>query len=652
VGPSGPDGHVRKPDGRETGNREVGACRRAPRVGHESCQPHVTSYGYDDDGNLASVTDANGHTTAYEYDGRGRKTKRTLPLGQLETFAYDEQNQVSHTDFRGKTTTMTYDEVGRLRTRVPDPSFGETTESYFYNPTGTRNHTADGSGTTSYTYDLRDRILTKATGAGTLTYTYDATGNLATIRSSNASGTSVDYAWDAGNQLASVTDNRAGGMTVAAYTQTGRPGTLTQPNGVVATYTYDNLDRVTSLAWRRGTSPTFASWAYNHNMRGQRTSATDASGRSAAYGYDDTSRLTSETITGAGAGHDGALTYTLDPVGNRLSRTSTLAALGNQTFSYDPNDQLTTDGYDPNGNTTSSDGDTYVYDSQNRLVSKTGPGGTVTLVYDCDGNRVAKTAGGVTTQYLVDDLNPTGYLQVLEEVQGGGVQVRYTYGDKLVSQTRGVGAAPATSYYGYDAHGNVTFLTDGSGSVTDTYTYDAWGNLVASAGLTPTTRLFVGEEFDPDLGLINLRARLYRSALGRFLNIDPLDAVATAAPRVRDASTGVFDPDLRAILPLVIPNQILNERLFVPSGQHRYQYGSGDPVLNIDPSGRDAIAEYVITILNDYTPIAGRAVGLYIARRFNCLAVLLGELSKCHPSDATCIGRALAATSICELGLN
>jgi hypothetical protein len=32
------------------------------------------------------------------------------------------------------------------------------------------------------------------------------------------------------------------------------------------------------------------------------------------------------------------------------------------------------------------------------------------MVYDGDGNRVAKTVGGVTTQYLVDELNPTGAL--------------------------------------------------------------------------------------------------------------------------------------------------------------------------------------------------------------------------------------------------
>src|SRR6266508_6927831 len=77
-------------------------------------------------------------------------------------------------------------------------------------------------------------------------------------------------------------------------------------------------------------------------------------------------------------------------------------------------------------------------------------------------------------------------------------------------------------HYGYDAHGNVTFLTDATGAVTDAYDYDAWGMLVAGTGSTPNTRLFAGEEFDPDLGLINLRARQYRPGTGRLLTLDPV----------------------------------------------------------------------------------------------------------------------------------
>ena len=85
----------------------------------------------------------------------------------------------------------------------------EPTITFTYNPTGTRATMADASGSTTYTYDTRNRLLTKGSPAGTLTYTYDPAGNVATIRSSNTNGTSVDYAWDDANRLTSVTDNRA-----------------------------------------------------------------------------------------------------------------------------------------------------------------------------------------------------------------------------------------------------------------------------------------------------------------------------------------------------------------------------------------------------------------------------------------------------------
>ena len=111
------------------------------------------------------------------------------------------------------------------------------------------------------------------------------------------------YTWDEANQLEHITDYRLGQpgigvTTTASYTPTRRPATLAQPNGIGLTYSYDALDRVTSMLWRQGTSPAFGSWAYTHNERGQRLTSTDVTGRAATYGYDAASRLTSETITG------------------------------------------------------------------------------------------------------------------------------------------------------------------------------------------------------------------------------------------------------------------------------------------------------------------------------------------------------------------
>ena|SRR5439155_1435226 len=73
--------------------------------------------------------------------------------------------------------------------------------------------------------------------------------------------------------------------------------------------------------------------------------------------------------------------------------TSTVSALGTGTtsYSYDPNDRLTTDGYNANGNTTSSGGvSNILYDFENRMTTY----GTTTLGYDGDGNRVSESVGG------------------------------------------------------------------------------------------------------------------------------------------------------------------------------------------------------------------------------------------------------------------
>jgi RHS repeat-associated protein len=556
---------------------------------------NVTRYGYDADGNITSLTDANGHATSYEYDVMKRKTKRTLPLGQLETFAYDLAGRpIRHTDFRGKTTTMTYDSRDRMLTKVPDPSLGEVPHTYTYSPTGMRLSSTDASGTTTYTYDLRDRRLTKAAPAGTLTYSYDPSGNVASVRSSNTNGTSIDYAWDAANQLTSITDNRVGGTTTATYTATRRPLTVVQPNGVGASYSYDSMDRVTSMLWQQGASPAFGSWEYTYNERGQRRTATDITGRSVEYAYDAAARLMRETISGdATPSSNGAITYALDAFANRLSRISGVSAVPSASYSYDANDQLTTDGHDANGNTTSSAGHTYAYDFENRLVSK--DGGAVSFQYNCDGDRVVKTVGGVTTQYLVDDLNPTGYVQVLEEVVGGTVETRYTYGTRVLSQTRSVSTTPVTSYYGSDAHGNVTFLTNAGGVVTDSYDYDAWGILVGRTGSTTNTRLYAGEEFDPDLGLINLRARRYSPSTGRFFTLDPLDLATSAGPRNRNwdrAISSVINPHLRSTLEIAFPDRsLLDNRISNAINWNHFLYANSDPVNRIDPTGRNEILE-------------------------------------------------------------
>src|SRR5439155_11351254 len=111
--------------------------------------------------------------------------------------------------------------------------------------------------------------------------------------------------------------------------------------------------------------------------------------------------------------------------------------------------------------------------------------------------------------------NPTGFAQVVDELQGGAVVRSFTYGHDLICQ-RIVGSS--LSFYQYDGHGSVRLLTDAVGAVTNTYDYDAFGNLISHTGITPNDYLYSGEQFDANLGFYYLRARYMDPSQGRFLS--------------------------------------------------------------------------------------------------------------------------------------
>ncbi len=306
----------------------------------------------------------------------------------------------------------------------------------------------------------------------------------------------------------------------------------------------DSLNRLTAL------NSSAASYSYQLGAVGNRTQATESTGRTVNWSYDGVYRLTNEAISNDPEHENGNVAYGLDPVGNRLSEVSSLGGVSSGSFGYNADDELSTDTYDNNGNTLATGGKTFTYDSQNQL--RTMNGGSVTLIYDAFGNRVVKTANSVTTRYLVDDLNPTGLPQVMDEVVGGTVDRVYTYGLQRISEDQIVNNAWTASFFGYDGAGSVRQLTNSAGVVTDTYEYDAFGNKINSTGTTPNNYLYRGEQSDPDLSLYYLRARYYNPLTGRFLSVDS------------EAS----------------------------DGQRRYEYAAADPVDGMDPSGNAAFIEF------------------------------------------------------------
>jgi RHS repeat-associated protein len=479
---------------------------------------------------LISVTDANNHTTSFQYDSLNRKMLRALPLGMVETFAYDAVGNLgAKTDFNGNTTTYTYDGLNRLLSKVPPSSLNEPTISFTYSPTGKRQTMVDATGTTTYTYDNRDRLTSKATPEGTLSYTYDAHGNLLTIGSSNTNGASMTYTYDVLNRLASAEDNRMAALggpstpTTYNYDPAGNLAGYAYPNTVQTGNVFDTLNRLTQTCQATGSpacsaSSKLGSFTYTLGAAGNRTAVAELNGRNVSYGYDNDYRLLSETIASDPGGNNGAETYTYDAVGNRLTLNSTIPSLsGSMSYSYDANDRLTTDTYDNDGNTTASGGISNSYDFENHMLTH----GGVSMAYDGDGNRVSETVGSTTTKFLVDNLNPTGYSQVMDEMVNGSVTRTYAYGLTRISEDQLVNGSWTPSFYGYDGHGNVRFLANSADTVTDAYALDAFGAQIASTGTTPNSYLYSGERFDQSIGLYHLRSRYYNPLTGRFMTMDP-----------------------------------------------------------------------------------------------------------------------------------
>jgi hypothetical protein len=90
--------------------------------------------------------------------------------------------------------------------------------------------------------------------------------------------------------------------------------------------------------------------------------------------------------------------------------------------------------------------------------------------------------------------------------------------DPLISSTW------TPSFYGYDGHGNVRYLTGSAGTATDTYVYDAFGLPITTTGTTPNSFLYSGEQFDSVLGVYRLKSLLRDQGVGGSNPLSPTNS--------------------------------------------------------------------------------------------------------------------------------
>jgi RHS repeat-associated protein len=173
-------------------------------------------------------------------------------------------------------------------------------------------------------------------------------------------------------------------------------------------------------------------------------------------------------------------------------------------------------GYDLNGNLTSDGTSSYVYDAENRLVSRSGG---VTLSYDPNGRLWQVTGPDGTTRFVYDGD------RLMEEYTGAGGWLRsYAHGagpDEPLVWYEGTGG-PVRRYLHADHQGSVIASADDAGNVVGLAGYDEWG-IPNSSALTNVGRLgYTGQAWIPELGMWYYKARIYSPMLGRFLQTDPV----------------------------------------------------------------------------------------------------------------------------------
>jgi RHS repeat-associated protein len=227
---------------------------------------------------------------------------------------------------------------------------------------------------------------------------------------------------------------------------------------------------------------------------------------------------------------------------------------------FDSSDRITSAGFSYDGNDsllTTSDGTSYTYTAAKKLLRTTKNGVTTEYQYDGSGNLVRQIRAGVSTDYVLNEL--AAHTQVIGEISGSN-QTAFVYGpDGLHAQQRWINdASQGLEYSLNDGLGSVKALSNASGSLIKTNAFDVWGQPRFSSSGASSNLGFTGEQQMSD-GTVNLRARSYVPAIGRFLQ--------------RDSFAGFSNR---------------------PQSLNRFAYVEGNPGNMVDPSGNVAIVPVVV----------------------------------------------------------
>ena len=458
---------------------------------------------------LISATDPLARSTLWEYDTAGNVVRSTDPAGNVRRFEYEPvfNKLTTITDALGQISSFEYDSKGNLTAMVdPEQNLKPIAQrlktTLIYNSLGQLLTLRDVLGNVAtFGYDANGNLITTTDPLGNTTRrTYDLASRLTVYV--DPRGKTTRYGYDLLNRITQVVDTLSG-FTDLAYDGNSNLFSITDARGSAVTYTYDAMDRPVARL-----DPLKRSESFAYDLNGNLIQTIDRKGQVSTYQYDTLNRRT------GGSFADGtSLQYEFDTAGRMVRARDTTG--GDLLFRYDSLDRLVasttplgmlTYAYDRLGRRTSMTAagqppETYTYDANSQLRQVTRGLQSVTIDYDALRRRT-KTAlpNGASTEYFYDNAS-----RVVEQIykSAAGSLGNLTYQYDAVGNRRGLGGslaqtllpdAVASAQYDaanqqlqfgdsamtYDLAGNLTSVTNASGVTT--FNWDARQRLTGLNG--------------------------------------------------------------------------------------------------------------------------------------------------------------------------